>query len=86
MFLFNDQVNFDYLIFKSFFFDFQIKRIVDRRKHLKVVEERQNVDEFNDLFKEVKWIKKAVNRELSQVKILRFYLNIFFSDVLFTKN
>ena len=86
MFLFNDQVNFDYLIFKSFFFDFQIKRIVDRRKHLKVVEEQQNVDEFNDLFKEVKWIKKAVNRELSQVKILRFYLNIFFSDVLFIKN
>lgn len=68
------------------FFAFQIKRIVDRRKHLKVVEEHQNVDEFNDLFKEVKWIKKAVNRELSQVKILRFYLIIFFSDVLFIKN
>ena len=68
------------------FFDFQIKRIVDRRKHLKVVEEHQNVDEFNDLFKEVKWIKKAVNRELSQVKLLRFYLIIFFSDVLFIKN
>lgn len=68
------------------FFDFQIKRIVDRRKHLKVVEDQQNVDEFNDLFKEVKWIKKAVNRELSQVKLLRFYLIIFFSDVLFIKN
>ena len=68
------------------FFAFQIKRIVDRRKHLKVVEEHQNVDEFNDLFKEVKWIKKAVNRELSQVKLLRFYLIIFFSDVLFIKN
>lgn len=68
------------------FFAFQIKRIVDRRKHLKVVEDQQNVDEFNDLFKEVKWIKKAVNRELSQVKLLRFYLIIFFSDVLFIKN
>ena len=44
-----------------------MKRIVDRRKQLNVVEEQKNLDEFNDLFKDVKWMKKAVERELAQV-------------------
>ena len=30
-------------------------------------DDEKNIDEFNKLFKEVKWIKKAVDRELSQV-------------------
>ena len=44
----------------------RMERIKSRRNNLKQVEMEQNKDEFNELFKEVQWMKKAVERELSQ--------------------
>ena len=41
-----------------------------RRNKLQQSEVEQNKDEFNDLFKEMQWMKKAVARELSQGDIL----------------
>ena len=46
--------------------DQRMERIKSRRNSLKQVELEQNKDEFNELFKEVKWMKKAAERELSQ--------------------
>lgn len=45
-----------------------MKKIADRRRRTRVGEDERNIDEFNELFKEVKWIKKALNRELEQVQ------------------
>jgi len=44
----------------------KIKKITERRGLIKMDDDEKNIDEFNKLFKEVKWIKKAVDRELSQ--------------------
>ena len=41
---------------------------MERRKVLGLKEEEKNVDEFNKLFKEVKWMKKALDKELAQVQ------------------
>ena len=35
---------------------------------MKLEDDEKNIDEFNKLFKEVKWMKKALDKELSQVK------------------
>ena len=43
-----------------------MERIKSRRNSLKQAEMEQNKDEFNELFKEVQWMKKAAERELSQ--------------------
>ena len=45
----------------------QIDKIIERRKSMKIQEDEQNIDEFNKLFKEVQWMKKAIDKELTQV-------------------
>ena len=44
----------------------RMERIRSRRNTLKQAEMEQNKDEFNELFKEVQWMKKEAERELSQ--------------------
>ena len=43
-----------------------MERIKSRRNNLRQVEVDQNKDEFKELFKEVHWMKKNAQRELSQ--------------------
>ena len=43
-----------------------MERIKSRRNNLRQVEVDQNKDEFKELFKEVQWMKKNAQRELSQ--------------------
>jgi len=40
----------------------KIKKILERRKSLNIQEEEKNIDEFNQLFKEVEWMKKSLDR------------------------
>lgn len=44
----------------------KLSKIKARRSQLKQTDIEQNKDEFNELFKEVKWMQKAVQREMSQ--------------------
>jgi len=44
----------------------KIDKIIERRKSMKIQEDEQNIDEFNKLFKEVQWMKKAIDKELTQ--------------------
>ena len=44
----------------------RMERIKSRRNNLRQVEVDQNKDEFKELFKEVQWMKKNAQRELSQ--------------------
>jgi len=46
--------------------ELRMERIRSRRNTLKQAEMEQNKDEFNELFKEVQWMKKEAERELSQ--------------------
>eukprot|EP00092_Neocalanus_flemingeri_P099279 GFUD01126656.1.p2 GENE.GFUD01126656.1~~GFUD01126656.1.p2 ORF type:complete len:436 (+),score=142.32 GFUD01126656.1:233-1540(+) len=46
--------------------DEKLAKIKAKRSQLKQTDIEQNKDEFNELFKEVKWMQKAVQRELSQ--------------------
>ena len=41
-------------------------RIRERRKNINMTEIEQNKDEFNELFKEVQWMKKAAQKEMNQ--------------------
>ena len=43
-----------------------MERIKSRRNNLRQAEVDQNKDEFKELFKEVQWMKKNAQRELSQ--------------------
>jgi SMC interacting uncharacterized protein involved in chromosome segregation len=45
----------------------RLARIRARRAQLRIQEVEKNRDEFEELFKEVNWIKKAVERGVSQV-------------------
>ena len=45
----------------------RLARIRSRRAQVRVHEVERNRDEFEELFKEVKWMKKAVDREVAQV-------------------
>jgi len=46
--------------------DEKLAKIRARRSQLNQTDIEQNKDEFNELFKEVKWMQKAVQREMSQ--------------------
>jgi len=46
--------------------DEKLAKIKAKRSQLKQTDIEQNKDEFNELFKEMKWMKKAVQREMSQ--------------------
>jgi hypothetical protein len=53
----------------------RLANIKARRAQVRIHQVEKNRDEFEELFKEVKWMKKAVDMEIAQVKLFVILTN-----------